>query len=232
MARSHLASPAAMNWSIDHLRAVGEVAELRLPQDQGLRVGRATSHIRSRARRIRRAGCRGPRSGPGRPWSAGYICAPSFWSTQTAWRWLNVPRPLSWPDRRTGWSSRSRVPKASASAGRPVEALAALEHLALGVDDPAERLVDGEVRRGPWSGSCRSRATVSSATPVATLRRSVIAVVRLAEARPGALEPVGLVGQIGFGRLELALEQGGEGGDLAVDPALGRSRPRCSSRSA
>ena len=39
LARSHLASPAATNWSMIALRAVGEVAELRFPQHQRLRIG-------------------------------------------------------------------------------------------------------------------------------------------------------------------------------------------------
>ena len=37
--RSHLRSPDEMNWSNTHLRAVGEVAELRLPQRQRVRLG-------------------------------------------------------------------------------------------------------------------------------------------------------------------------------------------------
>ena len=37
--RSHLRSPEEMNWSNTHLRAVGEVAELRLPQRQRVRLG-------------------------------------------------------------------------------------------------------------------------------------------------------------------------------------------------
>ena len=37
--RSHLRSPDEMNWSNTHLRAVGEVAELRLPQRQRIRLG-------------------------------------------------------------------------------------------------------------------------------------------------------------------------------------------------
>jgi hypothetical protein len=37
------------------------------------------------------------------------------WSTSTEWRWEKVPRPESWPLRRTGVPSDSSVPKASAS---------------------------------------------------------------------------------------------------------------------
>ena len=37
--RSHLRSPDEMNWSNTHLRAVGEIAELRLPQRQRIGLG-------------------------------------------------------------------------------------------------------------------------------------------------------------------------------------------------
>ena len=37
--RSHLRSPDEMNWSNTHLRAIGEVAELRFPQRQRVRLG-------------------------------------------------------------------------------------------------------------------------------------------------------------------------------------------------
>ena len=39
-----------------------------------------------------------------------------FWSINTARRWLNVPRPQSCPDKRTGFPSNNSVPKASCSA--------------------------------------------------------------------------------------------------------------------
>ena len=48
----------------DHLRAVREVAELRLPERERLRDPRRCSRTRSRARPPRRAGCRTPRSVP------------------------------------------------------------------------------------------------------------------------------------------------------------------------
>ena len=62
--------------------------------------------------------------------------------------------------------------------------------------------------------------TLASSTAVPTLRRSVIACCGLPRPAQRALEPVGLVGQIGHRRLELAFEQGGEVLDLAGDPGL------------
>lgn len=38
------------------------------------------------------------------------------WSTSMTWRWLKVPRPTSWPERRTPYPSIKRDPMAQASA--------------------------------------------------------------------------------------------------------------------
>ena len=78
----------------DHLGAVREVAELRLPERQRRRVGEAVAVLEAEHRRPRRAGCRRPRSAPAsRPrWSSGAYSSPVRWSTSTAWRWLKVPR--------------------------------------------------------------------------------------------------------------------------------------------
>jgi len=56
---------------------------------------------------------------------SGMNSAPVFGSARTEWRWLNVPRPESCPERRTGVPSRRSIPKASISppaqsiSGRP-----------------------------------------------------------------------------------------------------------------
>ena len=63
----------------------------------------------------------------------------------------------------------------------------------------------------------RTVASVDAGADVAALGPPGL---RPVEAGPAALEPVGLVGQVGLGRLELAFEQLGELVDLAVDPAL------------
>ena len=57
----------------DALRAVGEIAELRFPQHQALRVGERIAIFEAEHAELAQAGCRGPRTGPGRSWSAGYI---------------------------------------------------------------------------------------------------------------------------------------------------------------
>ena len=103
--------------------------------------------------------------------------------------------------------------------GRPVEALAAGEHLGLGVDDPLEGLVDGQPfrDRGQHLADLAQARLFDAGGDVAAFG---LRSLRPAEARPAALEPVGLVGKIGFGRLELGLEQGGE----LADPGLGPGR--------
>ena len=58
---------------------------------------------------------------------------------------------------------------------RPVEALAALEHLAARVDDPRQRLVDREVGGDGGEDLADLARPSLPTTPVATLRRSVIA---------------------------------------------------------
>ena len=129
----------------DDLRAVGEVAELRFPQHQRLGIGageavfeaehavfgqRAVVDLELAVRQRRTAGC---------------TCARSFWSTQIAWRWLKVPRPESWPDRRTPKPSVTRLPNASASAVAQSKPSPLSNIVALGVDHAAERLVDRQV---------------------------------------------------------------------------------------
>ena len=169
---------------------------------------RSNSHIRSRARRIRDSGLsrtsKRPRVDGA---SAGCICRRSVWSTQTAWRWLKVPRPLSWPDRRTPWPSASRLPNASASAVAQSKPVAAVEHRRLGVED-ARPASCGSSRSSGTRGQrlgrrCRTASSSIAGRDVAAAEHRL---VRPAEPGPAALEPVGLVGQIARRRLELLLE--------------------------
>ena len=102
----------------DHLGGVGEVAELRLPEDQRARASPPSSRTRSRGRRSPRAGCCGARRGPSRRsrFCIGVYLRPVFSSWRTRWRWEKVPRSVSWPVRRMWTPSVSSEPKASASA--------------------------------------------------------------------------------------------------------------------
>ena len=71
-----------------------------------------------------------------------YSCSVS-WSTSDAWRWLNVPRRVSWPATRTGVPSSSSEPNASASAERPVD-LVAVERVAAACEHALELRVQRE----------------------------------------------------------------------------------------
>ena len=81
----------------DDLGAVGEVAELGLPEDERLGPLHAVAVVEAQHARTRRAGCRRPRSGPASdPASrAASSVSPVAVSWKTAWRWL---------ERARGWS--------------------------------------------------------------------------------------------------------------------------------
>ena len=107
-----------MNWSMIDLRAVREVAELRLPEHERLGRGGRVAVLeadagvlgerrvvdlegRRRARRDAASACSARRSAT---------------SWRTRWRCENVPRSVSWPVSRTGMPSTSSEANASASA--------------------------------------------------------------------------------------------------------------------
>ncbi len=70
LARSHLASPAATKLVDDALRAVGEVAKLRFPQHQALRVGERIAIFETEHAEFGQ-GTVADSKRPGRPSSAG-----------------------------------------------------------------------------------------------------------------------------------------------------------------
>ena len=104
---------------------------------------------------------------------------------------------------------RDQAAEGERLGGRPVEPLAALEHRLLGVEDPAQRLVDRQTfgDRGQHLADLGEQGIVDRGGDVAAPEHRLVG---LAEPRPAALEPVGLVGQIADRRLELAFEQVGE----------------------
>ena len=113
----------------DNLRAVGEVSELRFPQHQRLGIIAAvaileTQHGGFRERRVVNLEAGLLRRNVGERRVRGSFSV----SNSVAWRWLKVPRRLSWPLKRTGVPCRRSEPKASASA-MPKSTGAALAHL-------------------------------------------------------------------------------------------------------
>ena len=108
-----------MNWSMMHLRAVGEVAELRLPEHQ--RLGRVDAvAVLEAERRVLGERAVVDRERGAAP--AGSVCSGDVASRRcsascsTRWRWLKVPRSASCPVRRIGVPSARIAAKASVSA--------------------------------------------------------------------------------------------------------------------
>ena len=101
--------------------------------------------------------------------------------------------------------------------GGPVKALAAVEHLLLGVQKPPDRLVQGEAVRG-----CDQR--LSDLLEGLGLDRGLAALIFLALAvkmTPAPVQPVGLVGLVAFSGLEFIVQMALEGGLHILDLALG-----------
>ncbi len=129
-----------------------------------------------------------------------------------------MPRSLSWPDRRTGWPSSSRVVKASASA------------VDQSMPAPSSRIALRRASRKRWmvrwawkpSGtvvifSPMARSS-SRSTPV-TPRRGSSSLAAAFEAGPAAVQPVGLVRLVGLAGLVLGVEPRAPLGAHAVDLA-------------
>ena len=133
----------------DDLRAVHEVAELRFPADPGLRIRHRVAVLEAERGVLgeHRVVEHERRLVVGDVARAGSTPVSVFVSTSTPWRWLNVPRRVSWPASRTGVPSSTSEPNASASAERPVDVVG-VELGAPGVQDLLQLRVDVEVR-GP-----------------------------------------------------------------------------------
>ena len=88
----------------DGLRDVGEVAELRLPDDQSFGIVAAVSVFEAHDPGFgKRRSCRSRQGAwPGASCSAARIPFSSSMSMSTEWRWLKVPRRQSCPLRRRG----------------------------------------------------------------------------------------------------------------------------------
>ena len=134
------------------------------------------------------------------------------------WRWLKVPR----VEVLAGEADRVALGQQRAEGerlgGRPVDAVAGLDHLRA------------------WRRACAARSCAGvkpsgsrvSAAPTFFRRRhldrglaALVAAVAAAEARPAAVEPVGLVRAVVLAGLELGVEVRLEGGLHVLDLALG-----------
>ena len=177
-----------MNWSMIDLRAVHEVAELRLPEHERLGRGRPSSRTRSRARRTPTAASCAPRTTPSPrrvAGSASYV-SPVSASWRTRWRCEKVPRSVSWPVSRIGIPSTSRLANASASAWpqsmppSSIVAAAALELL-------RQLRVDGEARRARAAAASFSARRRSAGTLVGDVDLRAVAECARRATSPGSL---------------------------------------------
>ena len=161
----------------DDLRAVGEIAELRFPQNQRFGIIAAEAVFEAEHGGFGESGIVDFEPGlAGRQMLRAERNSSSFSiSISAAWRWLNVPRRLSCPLRRTGMPCCSSEPKASASAipksiGRlPVRHFGALLeqlfHFGMNVKSVADS----------WRALAGQRANSAAALPVSTSSDGVVA---------------------------------------------------------
>ncbi len=150
--------------------------------------------------------------------ASGTYSASVRWSTSTPWRWLNVPRRVSWPARRTGVPPSTSEPNDSASAS--AQSISSCSNI---------------VRRArSWRSSLgfTSKPSGQRVSPSSTRSRTVdrhrgrdrrivgaLGVVGCAR-EPGVVVVVGVGGAAGLGLLEGAVEAGLEvvlDGLLVVD---------------
>ncbi len=186
----------------DQLRAVDEVAELRLPQHQRVGAGHRVAVLE--ADRGVLAEQRVVDEEPGLVLGRFAIGVYSFASSRsmsTEWRCTKVPRRESWPASRTGNALHEQRPEGQQLAHRPVDAAladhggAALEHL-------LQLGVDGEVLR---------QRDVRVADGLEHLGVMAVWPTRRAAGRPGA-PAWRILGVVGLGEGPLELPRGSPSG--------------------
>ncbi len=205
---------------VEHdLRAVGEVAELRLPHREGVRLGEAVAILKPehgvfRQGAVDRLEMRLPLADViqgviavlvllidegGVPLAEG--AARRVLARQADLVALGQQR-----------AERQRF------GGGPVKALAALEHRGLAVQDAAHRLVDREAVGGGRQPAAHVLERVGCDGGLAA---DVVVLLAAVEVRPAAVEPVGLVGLVIATGLEFLRQALLKGGLHVLDLALG-----------
>ena len=206
LARSHLASPAAMNWSMIALRTVGEIAELRFPQDERLGVRKRIAIFEAEHAELTEAALsRTSKRPPPSTWHSGNIFLPRLLIDPDRVALAEGPAAAVLPREPNALPFRDQASEGERLRRRPVEAPAALEHRLLGVEDALEGLVDVDA----LGNGGQDLAEVSEL--IRPNRRVDVAaaehrLVRAGTAPPAPLEPVRLVRAVGFGGVELFLD--------------------------
>ena len=194
---------------VDHdLRAVGEIAELRFPQHQGLRVGagiaifeaehavfgqRAVMHFEPPVRHGRERHVLV---------LVGLVDPDGVALAEGA-----APRILAGQADVVAFGSQAA--ESERLAGGPVETLPGGEHLALGIEHAGQRLVDRQAfgNRGQRAAEAVEQLLFDAGGHVAARG---FGIGRLVEAGPAPGEPVRLVGLVALGSLELLLQHLGK----------------------
>ena len=107
------------------------------------------------------------------------------WSTSTAWRWVKVPRPESWPRQPHRRAFGQQRAEGQRLAGRPVDVLAGLDRLALLLELARDLAVEVEVLGR--LGDARGRPPCSCSSSTAVVALAVLLARRDREARPTCL---------------------------------------------
>ena len=131
-----------------HLRAVGEIAELRFPKSQRVRLGERVAILEAEHGLFRQHRVDDLEARLAVADMIERRVAPlGLLVDQHRWRCEKVPRSQSWPESRTRWPSSSSEQNASASPVAQSMSGAGLDGLAPVLEKPVERAMDVEALR-------------------------------------------------------------------------------------
>ncbi len=186
----------------DDLRAIGEIAELRFPQHERVRLGHRVSIFEAEHGRFGQHAVDDLEPVLAADLGQRHIALFGFLidergmalAERAARRILSAQaNPEAFLDQRA---------ESERLGGGPVEPLAGLEHLLLGLQNTAERAVDIEALRHRRQDLAESLEPVSLDAGIAAPGLAL----RDLETGPAALEPVGFVGPVVLARLEFLLQ--------------------------
>ena len=191
----------------DDLGAVGEIAELRLPQHEGFGVGDGIPVLEAEHRDFG--------EGAVDDLELGLVLAQMIQRDVALLRLLVDEHGVALGKRAAaGILAGKPHPRALDKQGpegkrlgrRPVDALAALDHPALGVEQAQDAAMHVEIlgRPGQRQPDFLENLDARHRIAPADVARGHL------EAGPGAFQPVGLVGLVGFGSLEILLQAAAE----------------------
>ena len=159
----------------EHLGPVHEVAELRLPDRQPLGHVQAVAVLEPQGGRLgEQAVADLDRPLPLPQVRERGVGRAALVSYRTAWRWLKVPRRVSWPTRRTRVPSQSQGAVGERLAHAPVERRCPRAHLGSRLQHPRQLGVDVEALAAPARAPARPRGAAPPARRWAARRRRAV----------------------------------------------------------